>query len=164
MNTSHHINLLRNNVCYFEVSYMSKIKVNNKNKDAARKRFGIYGNPNLVLHHVNPNLMYEDPERYNEWRDEDLVVMEYGEHTALHNHLSKKVAHHTEETKKKISESMKGIVFTEEHRKNISASLKGIDHSGEKNSMWGTHQSDEAKAKISKANSGKHRVYREDGT
>lgn len=127
-----------------------------KNKYEARKRFGIIGQPNLVLHHVDPTLKYRDRERYEEWRDEDLVVMEYGEHSALHNTLLKTGTHHSEETKQKISKSMKGKTFTEEHKSRISASLKGIDHSGEKNSMYGKQQSDETKAKIAAANKGKH--------
>lgn len=34
---------------------------------------------------------------------------------------------HTEEAKRKMSESRKGIVFTDEHKKNLSISHKGID-------------------------------------
>ena len=63
---------------------MSKIEVNRKNHDKARKYFGILGNKDLDLHHKDETLMYTDPERYNEWRPEDLVVITHGEHTRYH--------------------------------------------------------------------------------
>ena len=51
---------------------------------------------------------------------------------------------HTEESKRKISESMTGIVFTGEHRKKLSESLTGHEIS------------EETKKKISEAMTGKH--------
>lgn len=47
---------------------------------------------------------------------------------------------HTEETKDKIRKANTGVVFTEEHRKNLSKSLKGI-MVGEKNPMYGKPKS-----------------------
>jgi len=44
--------------------------------------------------------------------------------------------HHTEESKRKISEARKGMKFTEEHKRNIS--LNHADQSGENNGCWGT--------------------------
>ena len=44
--------------------------------------------------------------------------------------------HHTDETKKKISKSKKGVKFSETHKKNIS--LHHADQSGVNNGCWGT--------------------------
>lgn len=86
--------------------------------------------------------------------------------------------HHSEETKKKLSEAnkgrivseeerkamsernpwkgregwMKGVEFTDEHKKKISES-----HMGENNPMWGKHHSEETKIKLSKSNKGQKR-------
>ena len=53
---------------------------------------------------------------------------------------------HSEETKKKISESKIGITFSEEHKKKISEAL-----SGEKSPNFGKHFSEEHKKKISQS-------------
>ena len=63
---------------------MSRIEVNRANHDKAREYFGILGNKEYDLHHKDETLMYVDPERYNEWRPEDLVVMKHGDHTRHH--------------------------------------------------------------------------------
>ena len=42
-------------------------------------------------------------------------------------------AHHTEESKKKISNTLKAYTKTEDHRKHISESVKGIKHHSAKN-------------------------------
>ena len=52
----------------------------------------------------------------------------------------------SEELKKKISESMTGIVFTEEHKKKISDNH--ADFSGENNPLFGKHHSEETKKKM----------------
>lgn len=38
----------------------------------------------IVLHHKDPSLKDNDPERYDEWRPEDLVPMKREEHARLH--------------------------------------------------------------------------------
>ena len=53
---------------------------------------------------------------------------------------------HSEETKKKISESKIGITFSEEHKKKISEAL-----SGEKSPNFGKHFSEEHKKKMSES-------------
>lgn len=69
---------------------------------------------------------------------------------------------HTEETKKKISNSMKGRIFSEEHKRKLNEARKGRHHSEETkaklskankgNIFWlGRHHSEESKAKMSKA-------------
>ena len=79
------------------------------------------------LHHKDPTLRTEDPERYNEWRVEDLVPMLMSEHTRLHQTgrskgkseremLRLKMLGHpvSEETRKKISEKCKGRKIPED--------------------------------------------------
>ena len=56
----------------------------------------------------------------------------------------------SEETRKKISESLKGKTLSEEHRKKLSEIKKGLQ-SGEKHPMFGKHHSEEAKKKISES-------------
>ena len=76
-----------------------------------------------VLHHKDVNLKYTDPERYKEWRIEDLVPMTRSEHQLLHQSGH----HHSEETKKKIRESNLGRTLSEETKKKMSESKKGIN-------------------------------------
>lgn len=66
---------------------MSNINVNRTNQRKAREYFGIYCNREYDLHHKDPNLIYTDPERYNEWRPEDLIVLTHSEHAKLHTRL-----------------------------------------------------------------------------
>ena len=64
----------------------------------------------LVLHHVDTTMKSRDPERYNEWRPEDLQVMTVQEHRRLH-----------------MKKQTKGVKHTKQHNKNISQSIqKGI--------------------------------------
>ena len=58
--------------------------------------------------------------------------------------------HHSEESRKKMSEAHKGRYFTQEHRKKLSEALKG-------KTPWikGKHLSEEARKKLSKALKGK---------
>ena len=70
--------------------------------------------------------------------------------------------HHSEESKKKMSNAKKGKPshnkgkpMSEETKKKLSESKKGL-LSGEKNPMFGKHHSDETKQKISKVHKGKH--------
>ena len=61
--------------------------------------------------------------------------------------------HHSEETKKKMSEAQKGKEKTSEHCLNMS--INHADVNGEKNPFYGKHHSDESKRKISEANKGR---------
>lgn len=79
---------------------------------------------------------------------------------------------HSEKSKKKISESRKGIKFSEEHKRRLSEVHKGIKHTEEtKNKiskigkkkgygkwMKGKKHSEETKKKISKAGKGRKRL------
>lgn len=60
---------------------------------------------------------------------------------------------HTEEVKKRISDSNKGRVKSDQERKNISSALKG-KYTKEKASWWGRKHSDEEKKKIGDAQKG----------
>lgn len=54
----------------------------NKNYVRAKEYFNLP--EGWVLHHKDPSWKTEDPERYNEWRIEDLVPMSKGDHQRLH--------------------------------------------------------------------------------
>lgn len=41
----------------------------------------------MVLHHIDPTLKHRDPERYHEWRVEDLRPMSTASHNSLHMRL-----------------------------------------------------------------------------
>lgn len=110
------------------------------NKQKAREYFGIEDKPDLVLHHILPCWKYYNKERYDQWNPEDLVVMTRAEHISLH-HKNKIVSEETrqkqseaaksrprnscpEETKQKISNTLKGRTFSDETRKKMSESAK----------------------------------------
>lgn len=93
-----------------------------------------------VLHHKDQSLKTNDPDRYHEWRIEDLEVMLHGDHTRLHKprrHVIDGTYRHSEETKQKIRESMKGnkhtlgLKHTEESKQKMSDRRKGIPCSEE---------------------------------
>lgn len=84
-----------------------------------------------ILHHKDPSWKDSDTERYIQWNPEDLIVMSKEEHCALHSHLRGI----SEETKRKISESLKG----------------------KPSGMLGKHHSEESKEKIRTNNTGKKR-------
>ena len=98
----------------------------------------------------------------------ELIFLTKSEHRSLHHqgknhHMYGK--HHSEETKKKQSDSHKGIHPSEETRKKQSESMKG-----KVSGMKGKHHSKETKKKQSDShknqipkNKGKHRVYDENG-
>ena len=84
----------------------------------------------------------------------ELIFLTKSEHMRLHN-LGK---HHSEESRKKMSESRKGekcYIFGKHHleetRKKISEKLKG-----EKCYIFGKHHSEETRKKIGEARKGNH--------
>lgn len=74
------------------------------NKQKAREYFGIENDYNMVLHHKDPTLKQNDPERYNQWNIEDLVVMTRSEHSKLHS----TGVTQTDSAKEKLSKNNKG--------------------------------------------------------
>ena len=73
--------------------------------------------------------------------------------------------HHSDETKKNMSESKKGKnnpmygkKFSEEHKQKLSESNKG-KHSGKNNPFYGKHHSEEHNKKISEACKGKNNPF-----
>lgn len=61
----------------------------------------------LVLHHIDTTMKSRDPERYNEWRPEDLQVMTVQEHRRLHMKKQTKGVKHTKQHNIKISEGIR---------------------------------------------------------
>ena len=61
--------------------------------------------------------------------------------------------HHSEKTRRKISESLKGEHFSEERRRKISEAAKR--RTGKNNPFYGKNHSEETLRKISEANKGK---------
>ena len=73
----------------------------------AWKYFEAHGYENhdgMVLHHKDVNMKFENPERYVEWRVEDLIPMTRVEHRRLHMKLQMKGRKHSEKHNKMISE------------------------------------------------------------
>lgn len=114
-------------------------KISEINKQKAREYFGITGNNNLILHHIDPSWRHNDIERYILWNIEDLVVMTRSEHTIIHHtglkhskewcdncskSLKGKSHPQSLETRKKISESQKGKKRSDEFRKKMSIVAK----------------------------------------
>ena len=90
-------------------------------------------------------------EYYNRPANE-LIFLTPSEHSALHNKGKQtwmKGKHHSEESRKKISEAHKGKTLSEETKRKLSFASKGNKN------MLGKHHSEEAKQKISIASKGK---------
>ena len=72
----------------------------------------------------------------------ELILLTHSEHLKLHQ-LGK---HHSEETRKKISEANKGKHLSEETRKKMSEALNGENHP-----FFGKHHSEDTRKKMSEA-------------
>ena len=97
-----------------------RVSMNNRNhrwKEICGSYKGIKG---YVLHHVDVTMINNDPERYIEWRAEDLKMMSKRDHLRLH-HCGLK---YSDETKEKMRQKKLGIPKSEEHRKHLSESHK----------------------------------------
>lgn len=95
-------------------------KISIKNKRKARAYFGIIGQPNLVLHHINPDWRHNDIERYIQWNIEDLQVMTVAEHNTLH-HKGKQLS---DEHRKILSETNKANQYCKGKHWNLSEETK----------------------------------------
>lgn len=88
---------------------------------------------------------------------QDLIFLEPNVHHALHN------VNRSAETRKKVSDRLKGRKFTEEQRKKISDVAKtrtgsknaNYGNRGADNPLFGTHQSYEHRKKIAASRKGK---------
>lgn len=78
------------------------MKTTNNNWKNAMKYFKdngmLEGIENPRLHHKDINLKTDDPERYAEWRIEDLVPMSLKDHMKLHMKLKVKKGTHKSRT------------------------------------------------------------------
>lgn len=110
--------------------------------------------PGYVLHHKDETLRHENPDRYNEWNPEDLVMITSSEHTRLH-HIWKHHSILTDEQRKKISNALKGIKRSQETRRKMSESMKGNQNSkGKPNANKCKHLSEETRRKMSESRKG----------
>lgn len=69
------------------------------------------------------------------------------------DHGGNTIGKHSEESKRKMSEKLKGRVFSEESRRKMSASQKGLQ-SGRKHPLYGKGHSEESKKKMSESTKG----------
>ena len=100
-----------------------------------------------------------DNECYYNRKACELIFLTPAEHKSLHN----KGKHHSEETRRKISEAKKGKFLSEEHRRKLSEAKKGRTRSPlsedtrkkMSEAKKGKVHSEETKNKISKALKGK---------
>ena len=84
------------------------------------------------LHHIDQSLRKDNPERYAEWRPEDLIMVTHAEHRKYHIPWNKgKTGVYSEETRQKISDSLKGKPcpwnrrkYTDEQRKAKSEQMR----------------------------------------
>lgn len=67
----------------------------------------------VVLHHKDVTLKKRDPERYAEWRPEDLEPMEKREHISMHNKKPHSRKHNKKigEAVRKAREELRGAVI-----------------------------------------------------
>lgn len=93
----------------------------------------------FVLHHIDEQMKYNNPERYILWLPEDLKIMTKSEHMSYHQSGNKNINCR--------------IQFTPERLKKMSEVM-----SGNKNPNYGKHRTEETKRKISEANKGKKRT------
>ena len=102
---------------------------------------------------------------------EDLIFLTHREHVALHMKGEKNPnfgtcgtmfgKHHSDKTKRKIAESLKGKPLSEETKRKIAETLKGTHHSAEtkrklSEAKKGKTHSEESKRKMSESHRGLH--------
>lgn len=96
-------------------------KISRKNNNELRKKLGIKGKHNLVLHHTDPTLKYKDIDRYIQWREEDVVVLTIAEHNTIH----KKGIRISDKAKENISKAMKNVCNGDHWKEAHSEAMKG---------------------------------------
>ena len=139
--------------------------ISSKNKAKAREYFGISGDKNLILHHIDMSLRHNDIERYIQWNPEDLIVMTNSEHTKYHAQFR------TEETNRKISETLKKkfsdgtIKSWNKGRTGVYSeeTLEKLSHSAKAKNTWskGVSKPEETRKKMSEAAKRRWARYRD---
>ena len=87
----------------------SEKKNNNSARRAAWTWFETHGfkkHTGMVLHHRDTRMKFEDPERYAEWRHDDLVPLTVQEHRSLHMKLEQSHRTRTKAHNRKISKGL----------------------------------------------------------
>ena len=90
------------------------IKNSQTNKRNTWKYFESHGykeHKKMVLHHIDTNLKYTNPERYNEWRITDVIPMPVRAHRALHQKLAMKNIKRTKQHNQKISNGLNNSII-----------------------------------------------------
>ena len=115
----------------------------------AKKKYGIKNFEKEILEFDIPNV-----DLANDWEQMYILferVKGKAEYNIANGGYGNKGFHHSEETRRKISEINKGKHLSEETRRKLSEINKGVNHHN-----YGKHLSEETKRKISEMNKGKH--------
>ena len=116
------------------------------------------GEPALTTAQLKLHDMYYNRPYY------ELIFLTPSEHRRLHKEGENHPLfghHHSEETRRKMSEAKKGKHLSEEHRKKLSEAQKGKHHSDYtrrkiSDAKKGKHHSEEHRKKMSESHKGKH--------
>lgn len=137
------------------VRHLSELKCNRHHSNYLQNAYNKYGKENFVFEILEEvNDINELITREQKWIDELKPEYNMTLIAGLNSHLGMK---RSEETKKKISEALKGKKISQEHKENISISKKGvkIDGTNMNKDKKGKSLSENHKNKISFGNTGK---------